>query len=193
MPLDAGVLSSLTRRFQPSAYVRCTPWSHRGTPLGMGFGRTRFASPTDAFKPLYVAADLATVMAEAIVRDRFEGAASRDLDITDIQAWGACEVGAAATPLRVLDLRTDGCFRLGVSTDIVGAKAQDEARSFSQALYDDTDLDGILYQSRLRRRKCVAIYDRAVPTLLTAGTVEPVQSLDGLIPAPRALRIRLNR
>jgi hypothetical protein len=93
----------------------------------------------------------------------------------------------------VLDLRRDGCFQLGVSTDIVGAKAQDQSRAFSQTLYDTTDLDGILYPSRLRRRNCVAVYDRAVASALTSGAVVEMETLAGLTPALRALKVKLNR
>lgn len=192
MAFDAAILSSLTRRFAPEAYLRCTPLAHRATPLGMGYGKTRFASPTDSFKLLYIAEDLATGLAETVVRDRFEGAAARELDITDVRPWGVCEVDARG-PLRVLDLRRDGCFKLGVSTDIVGAKAQDESRAFSQTLYDTTDLDGILYHSRLRRRNCVAVYDRAVAPVLKPDTLVEIETLARLIPALRALKIKLNR
>jgi len=167
MTFDSVTVTSLTRRFQPSAYLRCTPLAHRATPLGMGFGKTRFASPTNAFKLLYIARDLPTSITEAVVRDRFEGVVPRELAISDLADWGVCEV-SATVPLRVLDLRRDGCFRLGVSTDIIGAKAQDEARAFSQGLYDDSDLDGILYHSRLRKRECIAVYDRAVTAKLVA-------------------------
>ena len=148
--------------------------------------KTRFASPTDSFKLLYIAQDLATALAETVVRDRFEGAAGRELDITDIASWGVCEVDARA-PLRVLDLRRDGCFKLGVSTDIVGAKAQAEGRAFSRMRYDTADLDGILYHSRLRRRNCVAVYDRAVAPLLKPGAVvEQELASERGRPAPRA-------
>jgi hypothetical protein len=192
MALDKAVLSSLTRRFEPTEYLRCTPWAHRATPLGMGYGKTRFASPADRFKLLYIAADLPTALAETIIRDRFEGASRRELDIHDIRPWGVCEVDAIA-PLRVLDLRRDGCFKLGISTDITGAKAQAKARIFSQALYDATDLDGILYHSRLRKRNCVAVYDRAVAALLKGRPVVPIETLHQLVPALRALKVKLNR
>lgn len=158
----------------------------------MGYGKTRFASPHDSFKLLYIAADLATAMAETIVRDRFEGAAVRELDITDIQPWGVCEVEARA-PLRVLDLRRDGCFKLGVSTDVVGAKAQGQSRALSQTLYETTDLDGILYPSRLRKRNCVAVYDRAVAYVLKSGPVVEMETLAGLTAALRTLKVKLNR
>jgi hypothetical protein len=79
-----------------------------------------------------------------------------------------------------------------VSTDIVGGKAQDEAREFSQTPYDTTDLDGILYRSRLRKRQdCVAVYDRAVWPALLAGPVIEMESLAAPVPALRALKIKL--
>lgn len=190
MNLDLASIASLTRRFQPDAYLRCTPWAHRATPLGMGFGKTRFASPTDAFKLLYVAKDLPTSIAEAIVRDRFEGVTPREMSLSDFTDWGVCEV-SASSPLRVLDLRGDGCFQLGISTDIVGAKAQDESREFSQTIYDTTDLDGILYHSRLRQRDCVAIYERAVSAKLAADPVVELETLKDLVPSLKLLKIDL--
>ncbi|SLK13268.1 hypothetical protein [Novosphingobium mathurense] len=57
MAFDEKILASLTRRVEPSAYLRCTPIAHRATPLGMGYGKTRFASPDDRFKLLYIAED----------------------------------------------------------------------------------------------------------------------------------------
>jgi hypothetical protein len=191
MHLDPAIIASLTRHFQPTGYLRSTPWAHRSTPLGMGFGKTRFASPVDAFKLVYLAKDLPTSIAEAIVRDRFEGTIVRELTRGEVADWGVCEV-SAAVPLRVLDLRGNGCFELGVSTDIAGGKAQDEAREFSQTLYDTTDLDGILYRSRLRKRQdCVAVYDRVVLSALMAGPVVEMESLAALVPALRALKIKL--
>lgn len=191
MPLDIAVVASLTRRFQPTAYLRTTPWEHRANPLGMGFGKTRFASPNDAFKLIYIAKDLATSVAEAIVRDRFEGGAARELTRGELSDWGACEV-EAARPLRLLDLRGAGCFELGISTDIAGAKAHDEARRFSQELYDTTDLDGILYRSRLRKRQdCAAVYDRAVQSKLQSSDVVELERLAGIVPALRALKLKL--
>ncbi len=191
MRFDPAIIKSLTRRFQPTAYLRTTPWVHRLTPLGMGFGKTRFASPADAFKLMYLAKDLPTSIAEAIVRDRFEGGIDRVLTRGEVAGWGVCEV-SAAIPLRVLDLRGNGCFELGVSTDIAGGKAQDEARAFSQTVYETTDLDGIIYRSRLRKRQdCVAVYDRAVLLKLIAGPVVEMESLTALVPALRALKIEL--
>jgi hypothetical protein len=53
--------------------------AHATTPLGAGFGATRFASPTKAFKVIYLAQNLTTGIAETLVRDRFQGRARRKL------------------------------------------------------------------------------------------------------------------
>lgn len=189
MPFDAKSLSSLTRLFQPTAYLRCTPIAHRATPLGMGFGDTRFASTANRFKLLYIAKDLPTAIAEAIVRDRFEGVQLREMFVDDFADWGVCEVEATA-PLRLVDLRRDGCFKLGISTDVGGAKGQGEAQAFSQELHETTDVDGILYYSRLRRRDCAAVYERAVPSL-TSSAVTELETLSNLAPALKTLKIKL--
>jgi hypothetical protein len=184
--------SALARKTVPIAItdmVRCTPLIHKDTPLGMGYGKTRFASPYDKFRLLYLGCDLATALAETIVRDRFEGQSTRMLHLTDITSWGACEVRSSA-PMRLLDLRGDGCFHLGISTDIVGAKAQDPSRQFSQHVYDNTSVDGIIYESRLLKRLCIAVYDRARESL-QAGAVQPVQQLAGLVPALQELQVSL--
>lgn len=190
MALDPATVSRFTRLFNPRSYLRVTELAHRATPLGMGFGKTRFASPKDAFKLLYIGEDLATAIAEAIIRDRFEGKIAREITEGELTKWGATEVSANSS-LRLLDLRGDACFQLNVSTDIVGAKGQDEARALSQAIYDETGLDGILYHSRLRKRKnCVAVYDRAVAKL-TASSVDDLLTLANMVTALRALRTKV--
>lgn len=189
MHLDPAAVAGLVRRFEPVDYVRITPLAHRGTPLGMGYGDTRFASPSASFKLLYLAQDLATAVAEAVLRDRFEGGTTREITLGEVTRWGATAVSAAA-PLRMLDLRGNGCFLLGASTDIAGAKAQDEARAFSQDVHAQTDLDGILYLSRLQRTPCAAVYERAVGALSASPVVDLVD-LSGLIPALEALNVVL--
>lgn len=190
MALDPKILTSLTRRVETVDYLRVTPWARRSTPLGMGFGETRFASPGKAFRLLYIAEDLATSLAEAIIRDRFEGKTVRELAQSDIADWGVCAV-SATRPLRLLTLRGDACFKLGISTDIVGAKRHDKARAFSQALYDTIDLDGIIYHSPLRKKNCIAIYDRAVTRGLSAQPVVQLERLAALVPALKTLKTAL--
>lgn len=71
MKLDPRVIADLTVAFRPVDYVRVLASRHALTPLGMGYGETRFSSPARAFQLLYIARDLATGIAETIIRDRF--------------------------------------------------------------------------------------------------------------------------
>jgi hypothetical protein len=43
--LDPNVVADLAVAITPKSYVRVTPMAHAATPLGAGFGVTRFASP----------------------------------------------------------------------------------------------------------------------------------------------------
>jgi len=106
-----------------------------------------------------------TGVAETIIRDRFEGKAARQL--IESEVGNGCD-GDFSQALNLLDLRTTGFLRLGISTDIARAKNQDEARHSAKLVYDETDLEDILYRSRLTGEDCVAVYDRAVTGKLTA-------------------------
>jgi len=189
MQLDPAIVADLTVKFEPRRFVRVTPFARRKSPLGMGYGKTRFASPVDGFKLLYIAKNMATAIAETIVRDRFEGAAVRELMMSEVTRWGATEISVSAA-LRLLDMRKTGCLALGVSTDIKGAKGQDEARQFSQDVHDQTNLDGIIYKSRLTGQNCAAVYERAVILKLSATPVVHLPVLASLIPALKSLHIK---
>ena len=54
MTLDADTIKAFTVERTLVDFVRVTPLARKATPLGMGFGKTRFASPDDAFKVLYL-------------------------------------------------------------------------------------------------------------------------------------------
>lgn len=190
MRLDPTILADLAVAFTPRSYVRVTQMAHAATPLGAGYGPTRFASPTRAFKVIYPGQDLTTSVAETIVRDRFQGKAQRRLMLSEVDHWGATEV-SAATPLTLIDVRTMGLVRLGVSTEAARGKAQGQGRKLSQAVYDQTDADGLLYLSRLTGRTCVCIYERALPGPLVASPVTEVTRLAGFVGALQALTVRL--
>src|SRR3546814_5158470 len=70
---------------------------YRAAPMGMGFGRTRFSSQSDSFALLYAAQDLATALAERIVRDRFQGKTKRVLLESDVDD----QIGRASCRERV--------------------------------------------------------------------------------------------
>ena len=135
MILDSNILADLAVAITPTSYVRVTPMAHAATPLGAGFGVTRFASPTKTFKVIYLGQDLTTGVAETLVRDRFQGRVRRKLLDVEAALWGATEVKASA-PLTLIDLRTTGLVRLGVSTESARGKAQGQGRKLSQAIYD---------------------------------------------------------
>ena len=96
MILEQAILAGLAVAITPKYYLRVTPMAHAATPLGAGFGVTRFASPTKAFKVIYIAQDLTTAVAETLVRDRFQGRARRKLLDIEAALWGATEVNARA-------------------------------------------------------------------------------------------------
>lgn len=169
MTLDQQILQRLVVRVRVDDYVRILAREHAATPLGMGFGKTRFSSPRDKFKLLYLAQDVKTAVAETIIRDRFEGKSERLLLQEEFDRYSITSV-RNARPLFLLDLRFEGASLLGVSTDAIRAKAQAGGRRFSQKLYDQTDLDGIVYMSRITNKQCVAVYDRAVETSLDADS-----------------------
>ena len=190
MTLDPDILADLAVEITSRAYVRMTPMAHAVTPLGAGFGMTRFASPTKAFKVIYLGEDLTTSVAETLVRDRFQGKATRKLLDVEAATWGATEV-TASTPLTLIDLRTTGLVRLGVSTEAARGKAQGQGRKLSQAVYDQTDAHGLVYSSRLTGRTCICVYDRALPGGLGASPVVEVTRLAGFVDALQALNVTL--
>lgn len=190
MKLDPKTVAELALAFRPQSYLRVMPAAHAITPLGMGFGHTRFSSPDRAFRLAYVARDLATAIAETIVRDRFEGVTDRVLDSTEIEEWAVAEV-TAPSPLVVLDLRTTGLLRLGVSTDAARAKEHREGRQLSKAVYDGFAIDGLLYSSRLTSTECVAVYDRAVEVKLTSTPAVNLVRHTGLVSALNAIGVSI--
>jgi hypothetical protein len=190
--LDPKIVKELALEFQPQSYLRMMPIVHMATPLGMRFGNTRFSSPDRKFRLVYIARDLATAIAETIVRDRFEGAAKRVLDESEIEEWAVAEVTAKA-PLLVLDLRTTGLLRLGVSTDAARAKEHSEGRRLSQTIYDSFAVDGLLYSSRLTSVDCLAVYDRAVDEKLTSTPAVELLRQQELVAALRSIGVKIRR
>ena len=193
MTLDRAILRELAVGIDVTGYLRIMNAAHRKTPTGMGYGKTRFASPTNSFNLLYVAQDLPTALAEAVIRDRFQGKQKRQLLEDDIDELLIVSMVALA-PLKLLDLRTSGATRLGMPTNMVRGRAQQSGRRFSQELYDTTDFDGVVYMSRITNAECVAVYDRAAgPKLDPTCPVVDLVRLADLEPALRSLDISLIR
>jgi hypothetical protein len=193
MQLDTAAIAKVTRAFKPSRYARLFEVAYRATPLGTGPSSARFSSEKGNFHTLYAARSLATAIAERVIRDRFEGGGMRLLFGSELAEYCVASISAMA-PLQLLDLRTDGCFQLGVSTDIASAKSPkgwDEARALAQYIHDETTLDGFLYRSRLTAENCVAIFDRAIHATLSAGKGMDLVAMPRLSVALCKLNIRL--
>lgn len=189
MRLDPKAVAELITPFRPAAYLRVMPKTHAGTPLGMGFGQTLFSAPDHSFRLVYIARDIATAIAETIVRDRFEGRTRRVLDIDELEDWAVSEVSATA-PLIAVNLRTTGLLKLGVSTNATRAKGHAIGRRLSKSLYDHFAVDGILYHSRLTSSECMAVYDRSVPKL-TSTSAESLVRHPQLIDALKSLNVTI--
>lgn len=190
MRLDPDILADLAVSATLTGYIRVLGLAYAPWPLGAGYGPSRFSSPLHAFKVVYLAGDLTTAVAETLVRDRFQGRADRRLMRAELDRWGATEVTASG-PLTVIDLRTTGLVRLGVSTEAARGKAQGQGRKLAQAIHDQTDAAGVLYTSRLTARPCVCLFDRSLPGPLTASPVVEIARLAGLVPALRSLAVEL--
>lgn len=98
---------------------------------------------------------------------------------------------SASTPLTVLDLRTTGLLRLGVSTNAARAKSHATGRRLSKALYDGFAVDGVLYASRLTSVECLGVYDRAVAAGLTSRPAASLVRHPRLIDALQALNVTI--
>lgn len=145
MRLDKTIRQRLAVRADVTDYVRIIARPCRNA-ARHGFGKSRFSSPKDKFRLLYLAQDPMTAVAETIVRDRFQDRAERVIFQEEFDRYSIAAVRNPG-PLFLLDLRYEGANLLGVSTDAVRARAQASGRRLSQVIYDRTDFDGILFMS----------------------------------------------
>jgi RES domain-containing protein len=190
MALDGGLLAEQVRAIAFEGYVRIVRSEHAATPLGCAPGVSRFGGTSGEFAVLYAARDLATALAETVVRDRFEGLSDRRLFVGELAERSAVEL-CTTTPLRVVDLCEGGCLKLGISTEVTGAKGFDEAQSLAEQLHADPTIDGILYPSRLTGQRCVAVFGRAIAAHLQADTTAPLVQVENVSAALDSLNIQL--
>lgn len=190
MIVGGALLASQTKTFEFSRYVRIIPSIHQETPLGCAVGVSRFGGTKANFAALYAARNLATALAETVVRDRYEGIDDRRLFATELADRSAVQLDTIK-PLRLVDLRKGGCLKLGVSTDIAGAKCFDEAQKFADLVYEDETIDGILYASRLTSENCVVIFDRVITSHLAKSCIAPLTQLGQIGNALNKLNVKL--
>lgn len=156
----------LVRKELPSS-CRVFPIEHAGTPLGTGPGDSRFCAQSSGFTVLYAAPDFTTAFFEAVIRDRFTRMRRRRLHFTEVTelAWTDISTDSGRT-LSLIDLRHDGCLRIGAPTDTVRARSHTAGRAFGKAIYaEHPHIDGLLFSSRLTSKDVYAIFDRATAAL----------------------------
>jgi hypothetical protein len=108
---------------------------------------------------------------------------------TELAQRSAVQLGRIK-PLRLVDLRKGGCFKLGISTDMIGAKCFDEAQQFADFVYKDHTIDGIFYASRLTSENCVVVFDRAIPSV-SENCIAPLAQLAQVGSALKKLDVKL--
>ena len=151
---------------------RIFPTRHLDTPLGTVRADSRFCSRTGGYSVLYAAADLVTAFVETAIRDRFVGRPTREIAIREITAaaWARLESIPGLT-LTMLDLREDGCAKIGAPTDVVNARNHAAGRAFATAIHTQhPNIDGLVYRSRLTGGDAYAVFNRAVAKLHTQET-----------------------
>lgn len=191
MTLDQKRVAAATIQQTLGRWPRIIAASHARTPADTGYGSSRFSSPSRAFKALYAAEDFGTSFAEAVVRDRFVGRQRRYLYRETLENLMITEIGSRAD-LALLDLTGGAAYELGIDTDAKGARAHTAGQELAEELHATTMVDGILFDSRLRDRRCVAIFDRAFSRLV-ASTPIPLVSVAALPGEITRLEIVLRR
>ena len=155
----------------PSSY-RIMARHHRSDPLGTSPAASRFCTRNGGFAVLYAAPEFATAFVETVVRDRFRGRQDCAIALREITArvWARISMRAGAA-LTLVDLRGDGCTRIGAPTDAVNARNHAAGRAFAKAIHaGHGDVDGIIYGSRLTGEDVYAVFDRSTEKLTSTKT-----------------------
>ena len=117
-----------------------------------------------------------------MVRDRFVGKTRRYLYRPTLESLCLTAI-SSDRELQLLDLTGAASYELGIDSDASRARKHDQGQALAEALYKDfPKLDGILFDSRLTTKRCVAIFDRALAELsatkaipLTRAALLPVE------------------
>lgn len=155
MPLRAEPAGSIWRRIYAAVHAN---------PLGHGPGLSRFSDPTGArFGVIYFGSSIKVAFAEVVLRDRGDSRLEPPIvPFAELRTYACADIELVAD-LQLVDLTGDGCLRLGVPGDVVGARDQTLARLWSQAFFDHPAApDGVLYPSRLNEKRNIALYARAI-------------------------------
>ena len=115
------VASVLLKSEFPDCY-RIIPARHAAKPLETVPADSRFCSRGGGYTVLYASPDFATAFVETVVRYRFTHLRNRKVALREVTQRTCVRVSAQPqTELTLLDLRGDGCTRIGVPIDAVRA------------------------------------------------------------------------
>ena len=187
MKRDPKRLNPHAVALEVSAFPRILRTAHAHRPKGLSSGPSRFSSPSGAFRVLYAAQDFSTAFAEAVVRDRFVDRQRRYVGRSTLAGRSVTLISTTA-PLKLLDARGAAAYTLGIDTNAVRARAHDPGQAFSEWLHAETDFDGLLYDSRLTSRACIAVYERALPKI-DASPAQPLFTHADLVAELQRLNI----
>ncbi len=165
------IASVLLKSGVPDCY-RIVPARHMANPLGAVPADSRFCSRNAGYTVLYASPAFATAFIETVVRDRFARRRERQVALREITARAWVRISTRPeTELTLLDLRGDGCARIGAPTDTVRARNHAAGRAFAKSIHAaHRDIDGLVYVSRLTEEEVYAVFDRGMARLEATGT-----------------------
>lgn len=146
--------------------------SRHPDPLGFGLAKSRFSDPTGAaFGVIYLGSSIKVAFHEVILRDRGDARTGPvPIPLAEIEAYTCAEI-EVASDIRLVDLTGDAALKMGVASDVVGARDQTTAQLWSAAFHAHPQgIDGVYYPSRLNEERNIALYDRAISKLAARAT-----------------------
>ena len=160
------IVPLLKRIILPPSY-RIIPSKYEITPLDTNPANSRFCTNNSNFSILYAASDFSTAFIEVVIRDRFTQIDQCKIHLSELTERSYVRI--ISTPnsnLIFLDLPQDGCTRLGAPTDAVNATSHSAGRELGHEIYSNhSEVDGLLFSSRLTGNDIYAIFDRAISKL----------------------------
>ena len=161
----------LEERIPDNSY-RIIPHQYRATPLGTRPADSRFCFRSAGYTVLYASPDFTTAFIETVVRDRFVRRRERNIALKEVTGRLWMRVAARpGTALTLLDIRADGCTRIGAPTDAVHARSHAAGRALARMIHTEHgDVEGLLYGSRLTGEDVYAVFDRGVGKLDSVET-----------------------
>jgi hypothetical protein len=176
-PRNFHLLSLIVEDVEPAALVRMAwqnPESH------CRFGRKpwyRFDSPDRSFGVMYAAFDLATALAETVLRDQPPRTADVILDYLELESRVVVDLkhGPDARPLRMVKLYDEGLAAAHTDNQISARDHYPTTQRWAEMFHTHSvAADGIVYMSRyMGARKSVALFDRS-SAAVAVGDVTPL-------------------